>query len=145
MPSDISVSTPKELAALLEGRSDREINDAVKSLGTDSAIEKVFEGMTKAFIADKAKGQSAVIQWDIKGPDGPVSYQIKVLDGKCTASKGTADPARVTLSASLPDFLRIITGKLNGQQAFFTGKLKLSGDMMFAVTQENWFDKNFGG
>jgi putative sterol carrier protein len=29
-------------------------------------------------------------------------------------------------------------------QAFMTGKLKLSGDMMFAMTQENWFDKNKG-
>ena len=143
--SEMSVSTPKELAALLEGRSDQEINDAVKAMGTDSAIEKVFEGMTKAFLVDKAKGQSAVIQWDIKGPDGPVTYQVKVADGKCAVAKGTPDPARVTLTASLPDFLRIITGKLNGQQAFFTGKLKLSGDMMFAVTQENWFDKNFGG
>ena len=145
MPSNLSVNTSKELASLLEGRSDQEINEVVKSLGTDAALEKVFEGMTKAFLADKAKGESAVIHWDIKGPDGQVTYQVKVADGHCSAAKGTPDAARVTLSASLPDFLRIITGKLNGTMAFFTGKLKLSGDVMFAATQERWFDKNFGG
>jgi putative sterol carrier protein len=141
---EINVSTPKELGALIQGKSDGEINDAVESMGAESALAKVFEGMTKAFLPDKAKGQAAVIQWDIKLPKDAVSYQISVSDGKCAFTKGTPDKAKVTLTAALPDFLRVITGQLAGQQAFFTGKLKLSGDMMFAMTQENWFDKNMG-
>ncbi len=142
--SEIAISTPKELGNLIDGKSDGEINDAVISMGADSALQKVFEGMTKAFLADKAKGQSAVIQWDIKTPNEALTYQVKVDNGTCSFSKGSPDKARVTLSATLPDFLRVITGKLAGQQAFFSGKLKLSGDMMFAMTQENWFDKNMG-
>jgi putative sterol carrier protein len=113
-------------------------------MGAESALEKVFDGMTKAFLPDKARGQAAVIQWDIKTPKDTVSYQITVEDGKCAFVKGAPGKARVTLTAALPDFLRVITGQLAGQQAFFTGKLKLSGDMMFAMTQENWFDKNKG-
>ena len=53
--------------------------------------------------------------------------------------KGAPESARVTLSLSAPDFLRLVTGKLNGQTAFFQGKLKLSGDMMFAQTMQGWF------
>ena len=139
------ISTPRELGNMIDGKSDAEINEAVTAMGAEGALEKVFDGMSKAFLADKAKGQSAVIQWDITAPSGVLRYQVKVDGGACSYTKGTPDTARVTLTAALPDFLRVITGKLNGQQAFFSGKLKLAGDMMFAMTQENWFDKNMGG
>lgn len=142
--SEINISTPKELGNLIDGKSDGDINAEVDRMGVDSALDKVFEGMTKAFLADKAKGQSAVIQWDIKTTSDTKTYQVNVADGKCSFAKGAAQKPRVTLSAALPDFLRVITGKVAGQQAFFSGKLKLSGDMMFAMTQENWFDKTMG-
>lgn len=142
--SKIAINTPKELAAMIEGRSDAEINEAVTAIGPDTALQKVFEGMVKAFLPDQAKGQAAVIQWDITLPSGPTTYQVKVDGSACTFQKGSPDKPRVTLTAALPDFLRLITGKANGQQMFFSGKLKLAGDMMFAMTQEKWFDKNMG-
>lgn len=139
------ISNAQQLAALIDGRSDEEINAAVEELGIGDSLEKVFDGMTRAFLADKAAGQSAVIQWNVQASDGTHTYQLNVADGKCTAAKGTPAEPRVTLDVSLPTFLRVITGKVNGQQAFFTGKLKLSGDMMFAMKQEGWFDKNWSG
>ena len=48
------------------------------------------------------------------------------------------DP-RVTLAFNLPNFLRMVTGELNGMQAFTTGKLKISGDMMFSQKLAAWF------
>jgi putative sterol carrier protein len=39
------------------------------------------------------------------------------------------------------DFLRLIAGKLNGMQAFMTGKLKVSGDLFFAQTFQGWFER----
>jgi putative sterol carrier protein len=141
---EININTPKELGALISGKGDAEINETVESMGAETALQKVFEGMTKAFLADKAKGQSAIIQWDIKTPKETLTYQVNVEGGECTFVKGAPGKAKVTLAAALPDFLRVITGQLAGQQAFFSGKLKLSGDMMFAMTQENWFDKTMG-
>src|SRR4029079_17486220 len=79
---------------------------------------------------------------DVNAPEGKLSYQLKVADGKCTLVKGSPESARVTLALSAPDFLRLVTGKLNGQTAFFQGKLKLSGDMMFAQTMQSWFKMN---
>lgn len=142
--SQIVINTPRELAAMIEGRSDAEINEAVAAIGQDSALQKVFEGMTKAFLPDQAKGQTAIIQWDIQAGGSTATYQVKVDGGACSFQKGAPDKPRVTLNAALPDFLRLITGKANGQQMFFSGKLKLAGDMMFAMTQEKWFDKNMG-
>jgi putative sterol carrier protein len=137
--AEFNASSPEELRALLEGRSDDEINGALKEGGVDKALDKVFQGMVEAFLPAKAGGQSAVIQYDVNAPDGKHSYQFKVADGKCSVSKGAPDSARVTLTLAAPDFLRLVSGKLNGQTAFFQGKLKLAGDMMFAQTMQSWF------
>src|SRR5438132_1209472 len=59
-------------------------------------------------------------------------------------AKGAPGPARVTLALAFPDFLRLVSGKLDGMQAFFSGKLKVSGDMMFAQTMQSWFKQNRG-
>ena len=96
--------------------------------------------MRAAFVPERAAGQSAVAQWDITAPDGSHTYQVKMADGECTVTQGAGDPARVTLGLMLPDFLRFVSGQLDGMQAFMSGKLKLSGDMMFATTMQNWFD-----
>lgn len=136
--SDASLNRD-QLGELVEGRSDDEIVEFVNATGTDTVLDQVFDGMKAAFQPDKAAGQSAVIQWDITAPDGTRSYQVKVDDGTIEVNKGGTDAARVTLGLALPDFIRFISGKLDGMQAFMTGKLKLSGDMMFAQSMQNWF------
>jgi putative sterol carrier protein len=133
------IGSRDELAAMIEGKSDDEINAGVTERGTDKVLGQIFEYMSNQFQPDRAAGQSAVIGWDIAAPDGTHSWQLKVADGTCTANQGTPEEARVTLGMALPDFLRFLTGKLDGMQAFMTGKLKLSGDMMFAQSMQAWF------
>jgi putative sterol carrier protein len=136
--SELNISNPADLAKAIDGKSDDEINKALDGQ-YDKTAAQVFEGMKEHFLPEKAAGQSAVIQYDVKAPDGVHTYQIKVEAGKCEISKGSSGPARVTLALAFPDFLRLVSGKLNGMQAFFSGKLKLSGDMMFAQTMQGWF------
>ena len=128
-----------ELAAMIEGKSDDEINAGVAERGTQKVLSQIFDYMAGRFSPERAGNQSAVIGWDITSPEGTHSWQLKVADGTCTVVQGNADPARVTLGMALPDFLRFLTGQLDGMQAFMTGKLKLSGDMMFAQSMQSWF------
>lgn len=133
------IGSREELAAMIQGKSDDEITAGVADLGTDKVLGGIFDFMATQFQPDKAGGQSAVIGWDITSPEGTHGYQLKVADGTCTASSSREEAARVTLGMALPDFLRFITGQLDGMQAFMTGKLKLSGDMMFAQSMQAWF------
>jgi putative sterol carrier protein len=138
--TDISdANSPEALAQLLDGRSDDEINEFVQAAGVDTVLSQVFDAMKQRFAPEKAAGQSAVVQWDVNAPDGTHSYQFKIADGAADWSQGTPDTPRVTLAFSLADFLRFISGQLDGMQAFMGGKLKLSGDMMFAQTIQAWF------
>jgi putative sterol carrier protein len=134
-----TINDQSQLAELIEGRTDDEINEFVSSLGVEAILEQIFGAMTERFQADKAAGQSAVIQWDITAGDGAHSYTVTIADGACKAEPGTGEAPRVTLGLALPDFMRFIAGKLDGMQAFMGGKLKLSGDMMFAQTMQAWF------
>jgi putative sterol carrier protein len=131
----------EQLAELVEGRSDEEINEFVSATGVDTVLDQIFDGMKEAFLPDKAAGQTALVQWDIAAPDGTRSYQFKVDNGACSIVKGAAESPRVTLGLSLADFVRFVSGKLEGMQAFMAGKLKLTGDMFFAQTMQTWFDQ----
>jgi putative sterol carrier protein len=139
--TDLSdANNPEALGQLLEGRSDEEVNQFVEAAGVDTVLTQVFDAMKERFAADKAAGQSAVVQWDINAPDGTHTYQFKVADGAASWAQGTGDAPRVTLAFSLADFLRFVAGQLDGMQAFMGGKLRLSGDMMFATTLQTWFN-----
>lgn len=129
----------EQLAAMLEGRSDDEINAFFAEQGAEAAIKQIFDGMQAAFNADRAAGQEAVVQWDVDTTDGTISYQLEVKDGTCTTHTGTPLPARLTLGMSLPNFLRFLSGKLDGMQAFMSGQLKVGGDMMLAQSMQAWF------
>jgi putative sterol carrier protein len=133
-------NNPDALAELLEGRSDDEINEFVTAAGVDTVISQVFDAMKERLDPQKAAGQTAVVQWDINAPDGVHSVQFKAENGTASWTAGTPDAPRVTLAFSLADFLRFVAGQLDGMQAFMGGKLKLSGDMMFATTLQTWFN-----
>jgi putative sterol carrier protein len=139
--SDISdINNPDALAQLLEGRSDEEINEFVKAAGIDAVLSQVFDAMKSRLDPQKSAGQTAVVQWDVKAPDGTQSYQFKIDNGSGSWTQGTPDTPRVTLTFSLADFLRFVAGQLDGMQAFMAGKLQLAGDMMFATTLQTWFN-----
>jgi putative sterol carrier protein len=132
----------QDLAAAVDDKSDDELTQLIKDMsGDEGIIETIFKNMPTRFLADKAAGKSAVVQYDINLPDGTENWQVVIADGACTTAKGTEKEASVTLISSGPDFLRLIAGKLNGVQAFMSGKLKLKGDMMLAQSMQTWFDQ----
>jgi len=129
------------LASLVGTRSDDELNQEVAGMGTDTVLERVFQGMQQAFNPDKASGQSAVIQYVVNAADGPRTWIVNVAAGRCDVSQGQAPSPRVTLTIGLADFLRLLAGKLDAMNAFISGKLKVTGDIMFANTMQSWFPR----
>jgi putative sterol carrier protein len=64
------------------------------------------------------------------GEDGVI-----FIDGTATPNVISNDdePADVTITVSLSDYLDILSGAQNAQMAFMAGKLKLEGDMGIAM------------
>jgi putative sterol carrier protein len=137
---EITIAGPEDLGKAVEGRSDDEINKGLEGK-YEATCQQVFDGMKERFMPEKAGSESVVIQYDVKAPDKVHTFQLKVAGGKCEVVKGSGGAPRVTLALSFPDFLRLVSNKLDGMQAFFSGKLKLTGDMMFAQTMQGWFKR----
>lgn len=131
--------SPEEFKNLFTGKTDEEILTLTQG-NEEALLDGVFEAMRSAFDPSKAVGQDAVIQYAIDGSAAKLNYQLNVKDGVCDVSKGTADDPRVTMALSLPNFVRMSTGELNGMQAFMSGKLKISGDLMFSQSLASWFN-----
>ena len=138
---------PKEFAALIKGKSDDQIYDALAASSMsspnelESLIDDLASSMVLAFDPSGAAGQTAVIQYDITTPAGPYSFQLLVNDGICTKTRDCDQTPRVYLALNLPNFLRLVSGNLNGQQAYFSRALKVGGDVVFAIQLEQWFKR----
>jgi putative sterol carrier protein len=109
--------------------------------GATAVLDQVFNGMASAFRPERAAGQTATVEFDITTPEGVERYALAVADGKCTVHHGGAESPRTTIKAGLVDFLKLITNNLNPMQAFMTGKLRVEGDLFFAQSAMNWFDR----
>ena len=95
-------------------------------------VKETFDAMASRFRPEKAAGVNAVIQYDITGDQGG-TWNAAIKDSTCKVTQGAATNPNLTLTMSSQDWLDMTGGKLAGQVAFMTGKLKLKGDMGLAM------------
>ena len=103
-----------------------------------TSVKEVFDKMPEVFNANAAQGLNVVFQYDITGDNGG-SWNVVVKDGACQVNEGTHESPSVTLTMSGETWLGIVNKQTNGMQAFMTGQLKASGDIMLAQRIEQLF------
>ena len=106
--------------------------------GLKGKVSAVFDQMPSAFNKDAAAGVDVVFQYVITG-DGGGEYSVTIKDGTCTVTPGAHEKPTTTLKISGGDFLDLIGGKLPAMQAYTTGKLKITGDVMKSQLIEKLF------
>jgi len=107
-------------------------NGSAASSGENPAVKAIFDEMAKRIAAKPELVQKigAVYQFDVAGA-GTWSVDLKNAPG---GVKNSAAPSpNCTIAMATDDFIGLMTGKLNGQQAFMAGKLKVKGDIMLAT------------
>jgi putative sterol carrier protein len=96
-------------------------------------IAELMEKMPGAFIPEKAVGVDAVVHFKFTGAE-PGEWNAVIKDGKVEVARGIPHfKPTMTLTADSADFISILTGQLDGMQAFMQGKIKLAGDLNVAM------------
>nr|XP_033475201.1 peroxisomal multifunctional enzyme type 2 [Epinephelus lanceolatus] len=88
--------------------------------------------------SELVKKVNAVFGWEITN-DGKTAAQwtIDLKNGSGSLHKGPySGKADVTFTVSDEDFMEVVQGKLNPQKAFFSGKLKVKGNIMLSQKLE---------
>ena len=92
---------------------------------------QAFEAMIEKFNPAAADGVDAVFQWEVVGDGGGV-WHIKVADGACELVEGRHESPSVAQTCDPTLFLAMVNLEVDGMQAFMSGQLKVTGDLMLA-------------
>jgi len=91
-------------------------------------MQELFQGMAATFKPEQAGDLNAVIQYDVTG-DEAGTHHLVIANGTCTYHEGPADSPTLTITTPDHVWRDISAGRLDGAQAFMTGKFKVKGDM----------------
>ncbi|WP_460051908.1 SCP2 sterol-binding domain-containing protein [Sessilibacter sp. MAH2] len=93
-------------------------------------LNALFAEMKNRFNPSAAANMEAVFQYDIT--DG-TPWFVTIENGDCAFAEGESDDPTVTLSMDSVTLNEVMTGETDGMQAFMTGRIKASGDIMLAT------------
>jgi len=92
-------------------------------------LEKV---LPSRFKPEKAAGIDITVQINITGPNGG-DWFVTIKDQKLDTKEGTHPSPTMKLSMAESDYMDLINGKMSGEKAFMTGKLRFKGNIGMAL------------
>jgi putative sterol carrier protein len=108
--------------------------DGFKASNILSDLNSAFAGYSDEERSNQLKRTNGI--FELRVTNEAKEQAVWTIDMKKTGTvyKGEAKPrADVTIILADDVFVELATGKLNGQKAFMTGKLKTKGNMMLAT------------
>jgi putative sterol carrier protein len=92
-------------------------------------FEKV---LPRRFKPDKALGIDVIVQVNITGPNGG-DWVVTIKNQKLEAKEGTHPSPTLELDMAETDYIDLVNGKMSGEKAFLTGKLRFKGNIALAL------------
>jgi len=102
-------------------------------------IRDLMFNMPKSFIPEKAEGLDVIIQFKFTGKEAG-DWSATIQDGKCTIEQRVHSSPTMTLTADSDEYIKVVTGELNGMQAYLQGKIKVAGDLTLAMNLMGMFE-----
>ena len=126
------------LARLVRGRSDSQLH---RLFDRGPGLPAIFRGMEAALVPERADGIAAEIQYELRGRDGVRRWVVSIRDRRAEARRGAAADPAVTMRASVPDFVRLVSREAFAPKLLLEGRVEVEGDFVLAGR----LDEMFGG
>ncbi len=118
------------------------LEQLMRSPARRPVLDGIFWQMPKQVDASVvAQGATLAIKWVVTGrPDGGNDiYQLIIEDGRARTEHAETVEARLTVTLDGVEFLKLASGNSDPMQAYFTGRIQLSGDIMVAAKLAQMF------
>ena len=124
------------LARVVRDTSDDQLDRLMRTPARRVVLEAIFWQMPRVVDCRRAGTVTSSVRWCITGrvEGGEDNYHLEIVEGSCRVVRGESsiDP-RLTIRVDGAEFVRLATGNSDPMQAYFTGRLTLAGDIMFAA------------
>jgi len=139
MADDQAIQDPRALLQeAVKGQDDATLEQFAENLGgVEGFLDLTFQGMTE--VVNEQSPPDTTVGWEIVKGDDVHSYLLTIEGGAARVERTDPAAARVTLRLSLPNYMRLIAGELDGMQAFMSGGLQVKGDIMYAAQLQQLF------
>ena len=97
-------------------------------MAESGSCKTVIEAVVGRYNPQGAPGWNAALQFNIAGTGGG-TYNVTIQDGVCAFAEGSVPKATATVTTNDDTWLGIVNGTVNAQMAYFTGKIKVNGNI----------------
>jgi len=105
------------------------------------SASQIFEQLAGQVNEEMVRKVNCTFRFDIANSDGKKSYYVDLKTPPGSITPGKEAKADCVIGMKEPEFLSLVVGTLNPQQAFMQGKLKLQGNIMLAQKLQVLFDQ----
>jgi len=135
---NLSIMATKQISVPILGfeRLIRAIPSRVSATSSDfksKALFDVIEQQLKENGAEYVKKINGIFCFKLKNGDKEGVWVVDAKNGTGSVAFNPAGKGDATISMEAENLVQLMTGQLNPQQAFFQGKLKISGNMGLAM------------
>ena len=138
---DPATVSADEFSRIVGTMNEQQLADTIHGIGTRRVLDRVFEQMTARFRPEHATGVDAESQFVIRDVGEEHPYLVVIRGGRCDVRPQRGTDPRVTLVAELLPFVQLVTGHAEGANLFMTGRLRVAGDLVFALRLLSFFDR----
>jgi putative sterol carrier protein len=133
--------TPEQFAQLAGDASDEDVERVIREVGTERVLDRIFAGFEERFRPELAVGTTGGVQFVVEDLGAEHRYVVEIGEGRCSTRRGPLSEARATITLGVAPLVRLVTGQAEGVRLFMDGKLKASGDVIFAAGLTRFFDR----
>lgn len=122
----------EQILAFLRRAGDAQIRDAVHAFGTEEVLGLIFTGMAARFGLREGRAPGLLV-FELDDDGTEHRHGVAVSDGGARHWTDPTEQARASIRTSVVRFCRVAVGSQDPKRLVATGRLRIGGDLVWAV------------